>query len=274
MKGWRPFLSFFLCALSFFSLAQELTLVKSHPLKVNEKELHLDQFGNRFIILNNELRKLDTKGSFVASYSDPIQGNITSLDLLNPLNPLIYYRSSNLLRVLDNRLNNLREYNLSLNFQDPAFITAAAEGSIWIYNQNTDQIQRYSLLESRVINSSPIFSQALNDPESEVLQLSSSYDRVLVQLKSKGSYFLLVFDAQGALQRKLKLKDLPLAISHFNQRLLLLYENQLLELIDLGSFQRLSLLSPQAQTKQIFYFHPRLYLQTDNQLFEYRLSLP
>lgn len=263
-----------LISLSLASNAQELTLVKNYPLAKQVDQLAIDQFGTQYLVLNNELRKRNKQGKFEASFSDPIQGQIAGIDLLNPLNPIIYYRSSNLLRVLDNRLNSFQEFNLSMYFQDPAFIAASAEDNIWLYNQNTDRIEKFSLRESKVINRSPIFSQVLDDPESEVLHLSSSYDRVLVHLKSKGAEFILVFDAQGALQKKIPLNGTLISMAHFNRRLMVLYENQLLEAIDLNRFNRQTILCPQNSVKALFYFHPLVYLHGENQIWEYRLSLP
>ena len=146
-----------LISLSLASNAQELTLVNNYPLAKQVDQLAIDQFGTQYLVLNNELRKRNKQGKFEASFSDPIQGQIAGIDLLNPLNPIIYYRSSNLLRVLDNRLNSFQEFNLSMYFQDPAFIAASAEDNIWLYNQNTDRIEKFSLRESKVINRSPIF---------------------------------------------------------------------------------------------------------------------
>lgn len=244
----------------------------SSPLPPNIQELYLDQFGNQYLHFGEEIRKRDAQGKFIGSYSDPIQGNISALDLLNPMNPLLYYRNSNLVRVLDNRLNPFREYNLSFYFQDPATISAAAENRIWIYDQSKDQMMLFSLLENRILNSSPILSQIIKDQQSRLLSFQSGFDRLLVHLQTELGEQMLIFDGQGAFLEKLSLQYPLKSYSYFNHRLALQYQNALLEFIDLDQGTRNSIINPQTEAQKLIYYHPKIYFHAANKLLEYRIQ--
>lgn len=260
-----------LLKLSFSPAEASLEYNTSSPIPGKVQELYLDQFGNQYLHFGEEIRKRDADGKFIASYSDPIQGNISGLDLLNPMNPLIYYRNSNLLRVLDNRLNTFREHNLSFYFQDPATISAAAENRIWIYDQNTDQMMLFSLLENRILNRSPILSQIINDQKSSLLSFQSGFDRLLVHMQTEVGEQILIFDGQGAFLKKLSLQNPLKSYSYFNHRLALQYQNSLLEFIEIDQGTRSIIINPQTEAHKVIYYHPKVYFHAANKLWEYRL---
>ncbi len=254
--------------------AKELTHQSSIEINENVKQLDVDQFGNIYLVINEELKKLDPKGKFLCSYSDPVQGDISLVDLLNPMNPLIYYQNSNLLRVLDNRLNQGREYNLSFRFQDPKSIAAAANNSIWLYDQNADQMILFQLDQNQILNRSPILSQILETEEVEVLDFQASFDQVIVHLQVGESQSLLIFDAQGAFEQKIKLLNEVQSWDYHNKEILVLYTNNSLQFINLLNLQAEIQLSPLENTQQLFYYPPALYLKSGHQLHQYRVQAP
>ncbi|WP_421752324.1 hypothetical protein [Croceimicrobium sp.] len=253
---------------------QELERLHSIQLKAQADFIEVDQFGSIYLVLDNELRKLNNKGEYQASYSDPLQGSISDVDLLNPMNPIVYFQNSNELRILDNRLNQSRELNLAYTFNDPSSIAAAAENSIWLYDQNADQMIRYSFVENRILNRSPIISQILNDDQAEVLSFKAGFDQLVVHIKQAEKESFLLFDAQGSFQKKLALSASLSSYSYFNQKLSVLLSNGLLRIYNLNFQNHWDLICPVESARQVFYFHPQLYLYDGDKLHQYRVQSP
>lgn len=252
--------------------AKELKHQSSIQINGNAEHLDVDQFGNIYLIINEEIKKLDPKGNFLSSYSDPLQGDISQVDLLNPMNPLIYYQNSNLLRVLDNRLNQGREYNLSFRFQDPKSIAAAANNSIWLYDQNADRMILFQLDQNQILNRSPILSQILETEDAVMLDFQASFDQVIVRLQVGKSQCLLIFDAQGAFEQKIKLLSEVQSWDYHNKEILVLYTNNSLQFINLLQLNGEIKLSPIEHAEQLFYHPPALYLKSGHQLHQYHVQ--
>ncbi len=234
--------------------------------------VEMDQFGNIYLIKGQELQKLNPEGKFEASYSDPIQGDISRLDLLNPMNPLIYFQNSNLLRVLDNRLNQNREHNLSFYFQDPQNIAAADETSIWLYDQNSDRMINFDLNGLEIRNQSPIISQIIGEDENRVLNFKSGFDQLILHVSEMEQESLLVFDAQGAFEKKIKLPFKLKSWHYHNQEMLVLYENNSLQVHRLAGESSTLIINPLNESQEVFFFPPKIYIQRDRQLNQYLLT--
>lgn len=256
-----------------FSLeAQELELVGSSPTTPEADFMAIDQFGRHYLVLGPEIQKLDVEGKFEGSYSDPVLGEINQIDLLNPLGPLIYFQSSNVLHILDNRLNLSRSYNLSFQFQDPKSVAVAAENSIWLYDQNSDRMLRYALDQKKVLNQSQIISQVTRSNQTEVLEFKSGFDQLLLYLKVNDSYWFIAFDGQGAYEWKMELPFKPQAWDYHNQRIAVVYGNNSLQFLNLNGEKAPLILCPQNEVEQVFFFYPELYLISPNSIHQYHLQ--
>lgn len=110
--------------------------------------LKYDQFGFYYYIKNNSLFKTKEKESF--EYKNVSLGEITKVDLLNPLTIILFYENFNTAVLLDNQLNEMQKINLSEN---PTPIMAGAIGlasqnQLWVYNNLTQQIGLFNFLKN------------------------------------------------------------------------------------------------------------------------------
>jgi len=263
-------LIFFLCSSSLLN-AQHLSLISTARL-AEADDLVIDQFENRYLIHGAEIRKLDPQGNFIGSYSDPLQGTPLQLDLLNPMNPLLYFQNVGLAQILDNRLNPLREHNLSLEFLDPLSVALASEDALWLYDQNNDRMVLYSLTEQKTLNRSPSLGQILGNLKSEVIQFSSGFDRLVVLVRNEDQFQVLIFDGQASLKDQYPLPSKPLDLSYHNGKLVLTYPKQSLEWINLETGKRQIMLHNQEFNQRVFYFHPFIFLWDGKSLSKYRLE--
>lgn len=267
----RPsFVNCVFLVLSIISQAQELEFNTKLSIDAKTDFIDLDQFGNIYLVLDDELRKLDANGKFLSSYSDPVQGSISQVDLLNPMNPLIYYQSSNLLRLLDNRLNQSREYNLSFQFQDPKNLAASNGNRIWLYDQNADRMLLYDLDQEKVLNRSPLLSKLINELKPVVLNSQSGFDQVVVLLQLNEKQKFLIFDAQGAFEKAIELPFELKSWDYYNGQIIVLYGNNSLQVHKIDGAKSDLIICPLAEAEEIFYHAPTVYLRTKNQLHQYR----
>ncbi len=110
--------------------------------------LGYDSFGYSYQIKNNVFSK--TKGTEVFEYKNVSLGNITKVDLQNPLKLLLYYDDFNTVLLLDNQLNKITEINFSQN-AIPIVADAigmSTQNQLWIYNALNQQISLFDYLKN------------------------------------------------------------------------------------------------------------------------------
>ena len=110
--------------------------------------LGYDSFGYSYQIRNNVFSK--TKGTEVFEYKNVSLGNITKVDLQNPLKLLLYYDDFNTVLLLDNQLNKITEINFSQN-AIPIVADAigmSTQNQLWIYNALNQQIGLFDYLKN------------------------------------------------------------------------------------------------------------------------------
>ena len=104
------FLLFFIFTNIIFS-QNELYLSNIDTLKKDKEKkiVAIDKLGNEYSINENEISKNDN-----LFFSDFSLGNISSIDLYNPLKIKVWYGNYNTLIILDNFLNEMKMRNIGL----------------------------------------------------------------------------------------------------------------------------------------------------------------
>ncbi|WP_276378794.1 hypothetical protein [Flavobacterium sp. H4147] len=113
-----------------------------------DKFIGYDSFGYSYQIKNNVFSKI--KGNEVFEYKNVSLGNITKVDIQNPLKIVLFYEDFNSCVLLDNQLNKMTEINFS---QNPVPIVASAVGmstqnQLWVYNTLNQQIGLFDYLKN------------------------------------------------------------------------------------------------------------------------------
>ncbi|MEO7975956.1 hypothetical protein [Flavobacterium sp.] len=144
------FLFFIACSFStILSQNQKLNITSVSYFKIDADDfLGYDSFGYSYQIKNNVFSK--TKGTEVFEYKNVSLGNITKVDLQNPLKILLHYDDFNTVLLLDNQLNKITEINFSQN-TTPILVTAigmSAQNQLWVYNTLNQQIGLFDYLKN------------------------------------------------------------------------------------------------------------------------------
>jgi len=113
-----------------------------------------DGYGHLYTINQGALHKSGDLGEFV--FQEFQLGPIESVDLINPLNLVVYFREVNTVVFLDNRLNEIERINFNTEgLANTAAVTNAGNNRLWVFDIDNQQLQLYDYRSKR----STLFSQ-------------------------------------------------------------------------------------------------------------------
>lgn len=229
----------------------------------------VDQFGNVYLVRQGQVQKRNPKGEVLQTYSNPLLGDISTVDALNPLRPLLFYEPVNSLILLDNRLNPSREINLlDYGLSDPQLVTYGDQDHLWVYDQSQDQLIRYDINSGRESYRTAQITQLIKK-QNHPRGLFSSYEQVVLNTVKLGA---LLFDAQGSYRRRIPLPD-SCQVAFHNYRLLSLTRNGGLRLYDLKKDLRFAGLLPGTPALQVALEGNQLYVLRPRELAIYQLRI-
>jgi len=144
----------------FFVQAQELktAFLKDYSIKA-DRFIGVDDFENSYYINHNNLYKKTTQTTY--SYANSQLGEITSVDITNPLKVLVFYRDFNTVLLLDNKLN---ELTIPINFttesfsKNIAFTSISSNNNLWLYSLDDHKLQLWNHQTKKI----QFTSQSLN----------------------------------------------------------------------------------------------------------------
>ena len=162
-------LFFFFTTISIaFGQHQKLPVLRINSVTINADQfLGYDQFGFYYSIKNNALSKIKDKESF--EYKNPSLGEITKVDLQNPLKIVMFYENFNTVILLDNQLNEAQKINFSEN-EIPIMVSKtgiAAQNQLWIYDSLNQQIGLYDYLKNSYKSISTSFPESIEYYQSD-----------------------------------------------------------------------------------------------------------
>lgn len=115
-----------------------------------------DAFKNIYYTKKNVLYK-KTKDTTL-SFSSVSLGDMTTIDIKNPLKILVFFQDHNAIALLDNNLSILGESkqfnrrNINLNV---TFAQLASDDKIWLYSNDDSTLHLYSYQLDKIVESSP-----------------------------------------------------------------------------------------------------------------------
>lgn len=110
-----------------------------------------DLYAQHYWTNKNTLYKSGSQGNF--EFQELMLGPIAQVDLKNPLTVLVFYRETNTLLFLDNRLNEKRriDFNLIEEFPQVQWVFNAGSNRLWIMDQNSQSLWVYDTQSMRVV---------------------------------------------------------------------------------------------------------------------------
>ena len=133
-------------------------------INVDAKEIQTDRMGNLYVISKtNQLYKYSSNGKLLSTLNYNDSGNITSLDVSNPLEIYVFYRELNSIVFLDNNLAFRGDINLSnFGIGQASSIARSYDNGIWVFDVADLQVKKLNKDGSTILQSANVrqFTQA------------------------------------------------------------------------------------------------------------------
>ncbi|MBT8271025.1 MAG: hypothetical protein HKO90_07095 [Flavobacteriaceae bacterium] len=164
----RSILTYIILLNTFFSLGQQVSLVSQNSMKA-DRLIGFDNFGTYYEIKDAEFFKTSSTGEL--NYSNVQLGKISSANVFNPLKISLFYENFNTVIVLDNRLAEITlvKFNNLSPFRLVTYVSAGYDNTIWIYDQNTQQMELFDFINLKTrVTTLPI--------SGELIELTSNFN--------------------------------------------------------------------------------------------------
>lgn len=220
-----------------------------------------DSYKNLFFTKGMVIHKKGPTGVF--QYTDFQLGPITSVDIINPLNVVVYYEQTNTAVLLDNRLTQIER--ISFNTVPPFINTSAATNAggnrLWVFNQDNQQLELFNYRTNK--------KSELSQPIAETLlrQVSNfNYCYLLTNKKVIG------YNLFGGILFSISFEKGE-NIYQYNEDVILLSENQLFKISD-KTKEITPYLSPEITIKDLQLTQDFLYIYDGKKLHTFAVNQP
>ncbi len=203
MERIKLFISFIACVLVLQAKASSdttLQLQLLNTIKGSYSNFAVDNLGNIFLITSsNQVKKLDEQLDSVGLFNDVKKyGDISSIDVSNPLKILVYYKDYSTIVVLDRFLSvrnviDLRQQNI---LQVKA-IAQSYDNNIWLFDEVDNKLKKIDDNGNNLLET-PDFRLLFDDAQQPVQIIDMNSLLYLYDYKTGWK----VFDYYGALQNQ------------------------------------------------------------------------
>ncbi len=164
-----------------------------------------DNIGNVYTVKEDELIKYLASGKLFARYSNLKLGNITTIDVTNPLKLLLYYRDFQQIVFLDNQLTeNSEPISLeALGREQTDLVCAGANNSFWIYDKQNNELVRFDETSKKIASTGNLKQILQADLKPNYIKEHNGY--LFLNSPETGIY---VFDIFGTFSKIISLKNL------------------------------------------------------------------
>ena len=228
--------------------AASQTYVKTNqsPLSVSQF-IGYDSYDSMYTITDMVLRKENTSGVFL--FTDFQLGNITSVDIINPFNVVVFYADTNTAILLDNKLSLIEQINFNLlaDVANISSVSNAGGNKLWLFNADSQQLELYNYRNNtKNIISLPI-AEILTDQTSDF-----NYNYILTPTAIK------IYTVFGGLVKSIPFQGGQKIITH-KGRVLVVKEDVMYEIIE-DSLKLLSIKTTQISIQDLQVFEDFLYI--------------
>ena len=164
--------------------------------------------GNSYYKTSSEVIKFDDKGVEMFRFSNKLIGDLSYVDVTQPLRPLLFYKDMQKLVITDNTLSQ-QNYNI-ISFDELGMyqITCVAgskmDNGFWVYDQELFQIVKLDKQLQQEISTGNL-KQILEIESFEPIKMIEMNGFLYVQCKNIG---ILVFDIYGTYYKTIPLPDI------------------------------------------------------------------
>lgn len=249
------------------TLAQEVKLVSTIPLEV-DKFVGLDGYRNLYSIKNRVLYKQGPDGNF--KFNDLQLGKITSVDIINPLNIVLFYQDTNTVVLLDNKLSEIDRvhFNRLPEFFNISTASNASINRLWVFNVDAQQLELFDYRNRfRAVVSQPF--------PGKIISQASNFNYCFVLTETK----LRAFNVYGSLIREMEMQGYDKIVQQ-DENLLALKDNKLFYIYDFaagkGETEKvpIQLALPEITIKDLQLTQDFLYIYDGKNLLTFTLTVP
>ncbi|MBE9467212.1 MAG: hypothetical protein IMY72_02690 [Bacteroidetes bacterium] len=176
-----------------------------NEVNINNEYFTTDNLGNVYTINNKQLTKFDKEGTEICEYGNSYLGNITSVDVSNPLRILIFYKDFNQIVFLDNTLSTIGSaINLiDIDVDEATLVCGSNQNGFIVLNSQTKKICKYDKTLKLVYESFNLGQ--IVGREFKPNSMCEKNGFVYLNIPSKG---ILVFDMQGVYSKTIYIRNL------------------------------------------------------------------
>jgi hypothetical protein len=240
--------------------SQELTLTETKDLDA-DVFVGVDNYNSLYYVKDQVLYKDDHQNLY--NFNELQLGDISSVDIINPLNILVFYSDLNTVVLLDNHLNEIERINFSMisEFTNVSHAGVAGKNQLWLFNIDTQQVELYNYRSHRKI----VVSQPV---DGEIIYMTSTFN--YCYLLTEG--YLRIYDIYGSLHSKYPLNGFE-KMTIYNKNMITVKENELYFIPE--SFKpEEKIFSPDFKIKDLQLTQDFLYIYNGKQLHVFSLKLP
>jgi hypothetical protein len=192
-----------LILLPLFSPAQDSAYTLLGKINGRFSSFAADNLGNLYLITTeNQLKKLSPRGDSMGVFNEVRRyGKLYSINPVNPLKTLLFYKDFRTIVVLDRLLNTVNIIDLRrLNILQVRAIAASYDNNIWLFDEQQSVLKKIGE-DGRILSETADFRIALGDAPMPV-QIFDQNGYVYMYDPAKGMF---IFDYYGALKIKIEL---------------------------------------------------------------------
>ena len=242
--------------------AQQYTLVKE--IKAKNASMLTDAFGNLYVIEAYRLTLYDADGNKKGVFEDYKSGEISYVDVINPMKVLVYFQDFMIAKVLDRNLSELSSLNLNeLGFYAVDVIANSNDGNFWLYDKSDFKLKKVNSSGEKLYESENF--NVLIEREYNPVQILDYGMQIYLNDPDEG---ILEFDRFGSYKKLISLKD-EKTIQVVRNRILY-FENNELHSYNKDTFVEQNMKLPAGETYNFAQLQKdRVYLLTENKVIIY-----
>lgn len=209
---------------SLFSHGQGQTVIDNKyvfidSFQVKANSVSVDNFGNYYVVSDNQILKFDRDGNFIVRFEEVKNGRIGSIDVTNPFKMVVYYSDFMKAIVLDKFLTFLVAYDFfGLGYTNISAVGSSADGYLWFYDATDFTLKKIDVTGNVQLQSQPV-NQLINKVINPNFLLEKN-GQVFVNDPAVG---ILVFDNFGAFYKTIPV--LGLQKFHIMQEQIIYYQD-------------------------------------------------
>lgn len=218
-----------------------------------------DSFDNLYYTKENVFYK--KSGDKIFSFYALSLGEISSVDLLNPLKITLFYKDFNRAVVLDNQLSEIQriDFNTNQTYRMVAHCTTSYERNLWVFNVDLQQLELYNYAQDKALVSTQPIADKVKEQLSNYNFCWLLTDKKLIQYNIYGSP-VSEFPLEGASK-----------LHRFRDSLIFV-QNGILYYFDAKFRDTIAIPLEKTNFKDFSITNDKLYLYHNNQLTIYNLT--